>query len=74
MENTMKTAELTIQGMTCGHCVRAVKKELGKLSGVRSAEVTIGRARVEYDDSAATQDDLTRAVDEAGYKVTAVTA
>jgi copper chaperone CopZ len=70
----MKTADLTIEGMTCGHCVMAVQKGLGKLPGVRSADVTIGRARVEYDEGGMTTDDLSRAIKGAGYRVTAVSA
>jgi copper chaperone len=68
----MKTQTLNIQGMTCGHCVMAVKKELSKLSDVVVKDVTIGSAIVEADDTAATQQKLKAAVEEAGYSVVSI--
>ncbi len=65
----MKSVELKIEGMSCGHCVMSVTKELGKLQNVEIHDVTIGSARVTYDESKVTHNDLLRAVDEAGYKV-----
>ncbi|MBI5474026.1 MAG: heavy-metal-associated domain-containing protein [Ignavibacteriae bacterium] len=67
----MKSEELKIEGMSCGHCVMSVKKELGKLSGVVVEDVQIGKARVQYDESKVSRSDLVRAIDEAGYKVAA---
>ena len=70
-EDKMKSEELQIEGMSCGHCVMSVKKELGKLSDVRVDEVQIGKARVEYDETKVSHEDLVHAIDEAGYKVVA---
>lgn len=67
----MKSVELKIEGMSCGHCVMSVRKELGKLQNVEIHDVTIGSARVTYDESKVTYNDLLRAVDDAGYKVVA---
>lgn len=64
----MKIHELKIEGMTCGHCVRAVEQVLTQLPGVRRAEVAIGTARVEADDGV-TRDALVRAVEEEEYRV-----
>ncbi|MET0796289.1 MAG: heavy-metal-associated domain-containing protein, partial [Rhodococcus sp. (in: high G+C Gram-positive bacteria)] len=30
----MTTAEYTVSGMTCGHCVGSVKEEIGNIAGV----------------------------------------
>ncbi len=65
----MKSHELTIEGMTCQHCVMHVKKELGKISGLVIEDVQIGKARVHYDDTKVTQKNLENAVHEAGYKL-----
>jgi copper chaperone len=65
----MKTEELRIEGMSCGHCVMSVKKELAKLAGVRVETAEIGKVRVEYDESRVTREDLARAIDEAGYQL-----
>lgn len=63
----MKTTELKIEGMHCGHCVMAVRKELGKLTGVNVEDVQIGRATVAIDENQVTWEQLTHAIREAGY-------
>jgi copper chaperone len=65
----MKTQELKIEGMTCGHCVMHVKKELSKLPHVQVDDVQIGTARVQYDDAKLSIVDLALAVERAGYKL-----
>ena len=65
----MKTIELRIEGMSCHHCIMSVRKELGKLLGVVVEDVKIGSARLQYDESRVTLDQLHCAVDEAGYRV-----
>ncbi len=65
---------LEITGMTCGHCVAAVKKSLCAVPGVGEVEVTLSppRARVSYDPSKATPETLTKATAEEGYPSSAV--
>ena len=65
----MKTQELKIEGMSCGHCVMSVKKELGKVPGIVVDDVQIGKAKIQYDESKVTEQALARAIDEAGYKL-----
>ena len=68
----MKTQTINIQGMTCGHCVMHVKKELSKIADVNIKDVKIGSAIVETDESATTQEKLKKAVEEAGYSVVSI--
>jgi len=65
----MKTIQLAIQGMSCGHCVMTLKKELSKLEGVTINAVEIGKANVVVDESKVTNQSLQHAVEEAGYSV-----
>jgi copper chaperone len=65
----MKTQEIKIEGMSCDHCVMAVRKELSRLDNVKVNDVKIGSAKVEYDESAVDESVLEKAVEEAGYKV-----
>jgi copper chaperone CopZ len=65
----MVTKELKIEGMSCHHCVMALKKELGKLDNLVIEEAAVGHAKVQYDDSKITGSDLEGAVDEAGFKL-----
>ena len=65
----METVTLNVKGMTCGHCVMAVKKSLEAVEGVLSAEVTLAppRALVTYDPSRASIERLTNATGNEGY-------
>lgn len=65
----MKIQELTIEGMHCDHCVMAVKRELNKLPTVKVDDVQVNKAKVQYDDVVINQEDLSKAVEEAGYKL-----
>jgi copper chaperone CopZ len=63
---------LKVTGMTCGHCQMTVEKALARVPGVYGAVVDLkaGRAEVDIDDDAATVEQLTAAVTEAGYAAT----
>ena len=63
----MKT-EIEITGMSCQHCVGAVKSALEKIPGVTRAEVTVGAAVLESD-RALSRDELDRALDDEGYRL-----
>jgi copper chaperone len=65
----MKNEELKITGMTCGHCVMSVRKELAKLPGVEVRDVRIGSALISYDEEKVSGARLRSAVEEAGYAV-----
>ena len=61
--------EFKIEGMSCGHCVAAVKKELSKLTDIIVDDVQIGNAKVKYDENKVTQKNIVEAIEGAGYKV-----
>jgi copper chaperone len=66
----MTIATYRVEGMTCEHCVRAVREELGRLHGVTGVEVDLVTGDVVVDSAAALPDaDVRAAVDEAGYTV-----
>ncbi len=65
----MKTQELKIEGMTCGHCVMHVKKELSRLPHVQVDDVQIGKAKVQYDDARVSLLDFSQAIERAGYRL-----
>jgi copper chaperone CopZ len=60
---------LTIDGMTCGHCVKAVTEALRALPGARDVEVAVGRASF-TSDAPPDESAVRAAIDEAGYSVT----
>jgi copper chaperone CopZ len=65
----MKTQELTIQGMSCGHCIMHVRKALGTLNGLKIEMVEIGKALVEFDETIVTREHIAKVIEEAGYKL-----
>jgi len=67
----MKTEKIRIDGMSCGHCVMAVRKELSRLP-IKIKDVSIGSAEVEYDEAKATNDEIKKAVADAGYSVVSI--
>jgi copper chaperone len=68
----MKSHELTIQGMTCGHCVMHVKQALDTIDGLEVEDVQIGKARVWFDDEKVVKPLIAEKIDEAGYKLVSV--
>ncbi|HLP16313.1 MAG TPA: heavy-metal-associated domain-containing protein [Bacteroidota bacterium] len=68
----MKSYELKIDGMSCSHCVMALKKELSKIDGVTIDAVAVGSARIVVDEAAVSQERIKKAVSEAGYVLTAI--
>lgn len=64
----MKTQEFKIEGMTCNHCVMAVKKELSKLN-LSTFEVRIGFAKVNFDETKVSPTEIENAIFNSGYKV-----
>ncbi|MDI9558687.1 MAG: heavy-metal-associated domain-containing protein [Syntrophorhabdus sp.] len=66
----MAEANMTIEGMSCQHCVMAVKKALGGVPGILESNVQIGSAVVKYDESKIRKEDIETKIEDAGYKVT----
>jgi copper chaperone len=63
----MEHANLTIEGMTCEHCVRAVRGRLEQTPGVRVGEVQVGSVTLDYDPSKTNLDDIEEAIADEGY-------
>ncbi len=63
----MKSLTLHIEGMSCGHCVDAVRRALVELPGVEVGSIQLGRADLRYDERALELARIEAAVAEAGY-------
>ena len=70
----MSQIQLSIGGMNCGHCVKAVQGALAGVPGVRSHEVKVGSATVEFDESVATPETIRRAIRKGYLRATAPAA
>ena len=60
--------QLDVQGMTCGHCARAVSEAVRKVDPAATVEVDLPAGKVRVD-SAADRERLAAAIREEGYPV-----
>ena len=67
----MSRLNLTIEGMSCTHCVAAVKGALASLPGVEIEDVSIGAATLTYDPARTSVDAIVDAVNDEGYVASA---
>ena len=67
----MDTLVLNVSGMSCMHCVNAVTKAIGALSGVHTVSVDLEQKKVtiERDPSLVTLEKITSEIEELGYEV-----
>ncbi len=64
------TTTITVDGMTCGHCVAAVETEVGKVDGVTDVSVDLATGQVTVVAEETPDPGLLQAaVEEAGYEV-----
>ncbi|MGG0658162.1 copper chaperone CopZ [Rummeliibacillus pycnus] len=63
--------QLKVEGMSCGHCVKAVENGVGELNGVETINVNLeqGLVDVAFDKSKVTTDNIKEAIEEEGYTV-----
>ena len=67
----MRSTTFAIGGMHCASCAARNERALSKLAGVLKASVNYGThsARVEFDETAVSENALHEAVEKSGYKV-----
>ena len=68
-ESQPVTETVAVDGMSCGHCVEAVRRALEATPGVEVTHVAIGEARVRLDPSRADRAAIEAAIEAAGYAV-----
>lgn len=64
----MQHATIKISGMSCNHCVMAVRKALGRMAGVKVNDVTVGTASVEFDPGATSLEAIRKVIADEGYE------
>jgi copper chaperone len=64
----MKTVK--IKGMSCGHCVQAVKKALGQIEGVANVEVNLEKGEASFEERTPVDNEILRdRIKKAGYEL-----
>lgn len=68
----VKTVKLSIEGMHCGSCSKAVQTALAKLEGVQAAKVSYTRknAEVKYNPARLNEETIIQAVNATGFTAT----
>jgi copper chaperone len=69
----MANVNLNVEGMSCGGCEKSIRNALLEHDGVAevSASHESGIVAIEFDDAKIQQDQLKRAVEDAGFDVAA---
>ncbi|WP_175637792.1 copper chaperone CopZ [Metabacillus schmidteae] len=67
----MEKVTLTVNGMSCGHCVNSIEGKLGKLNGVSEVKVHLseGKVDVAFDSTVVSLDEIKETIDDQGYDV-----
>jgi copper chaperone len=67
----MEKVTLNVEGMSCGHCVKAVEGSVGELNGVSAVKVNLENKTVdiEYNGAEVTLDVIKETIDDQGYDV-----
>jgi len=64
------TSTFTVTGMTCQHCVGAVREEVGQIPGVTEVDVDLPTGTVTViSETPVDTEDMRARVDEAGYEL-----
>ena len=69
----MEQVTLTVKGMSCGHCVKAVETSVGALDGVEQVTVhlTEGKVDVTFNPDHVSLEKIKETIDDQGYDVIA---
>ena len=67
----MENAILTVEGMSCNHCVKSVEGSVGKLSGVDEVKVNLseGLVNIEYNAKKIALETIKETIEDQGYDV-----
>lgn len=60
--------KFNVEGMSCQHCVMAIKKELNRLEA-KDYKVEIGLVEIDLEKNHLTKEQIKRAIENAGYKL-----
>ena len=63
---------ISIEGMSCGHCVSAVTDALNKLEGVKSVEVNLENKNAVIEVDNVKDEDIKEAIENIGFDVVGI--
>lgn len=60
--------QFKVEGMSCDHCIMAIKKELNRLDA-KDYKVQIGLVEIDLEKNHLAKEQIKRAIENAGYKL-----
>ncbi|GAF64758.1 copper chaperone CopZ [Bacillus sp. TS-2] len=62
---------IKVEGMSCGHCVKAIEENVGELKGVSAVKVDLSSSKVEiqFDANQVSISDIEKTIEDQGYEV-----
>ena len=67
----MSTLEVQVEGMTCQHCVQAVRTSIDALGGIDQISIDLATGNVQLEGASIDQAAVEQAVHDAGYSLSA---
>ncbi|MEG0384151.1 MAG: copper chaperone CopZ [Solibacillus sp.] len=67
----MQNVTLTVEGMSCGHCVNSIEGSVGALAGINEVKVILdeGLVEVSFDETQVSLDQIKETIDDQGYEI-----
>lgn len=67
----MQNVILKVEGMSCGHCVKAVESSVGELNGIETVKVNLDEAEVEvsFNEAQVSLEQIKETIEEQGYDI-----
>ncbi|KYG34359.1 copper chaperone CopZ [Alkalihalobacillus trypoxylicola] len=62
---------IKVEGMSCGHCVKAIEENVGELKGVSAVTVDLssGKVEIQFNADQVSLSDIEKTIEEQGYEV-----
>lgn len=67
--NQMATIQLTVEGMSCGHCVASVEKALAGIGASGKVDLAAKQVEVTFPEGTLTRETIALAIEDQGYDV-----
>ena len=65
----MKTIELNVQGMSCGHCVNSIEKAMSNVGAKAEVDLKSRSVTVYFDETKLTLEMIKETIEDQGYQV-----
>ncbi|PKG23542.1 copper chaperone CopZ [Niallia nealsonii] len=67
----MEQITLKVEGMSCGHCVKAVESSVGELAGIKAVKVDLenGLVDIAFNEKEVSVEAIKETIDDQGYDI-----